>query len=114
MPLIAVEGASVRCSHRLGRAKPRSSRPFLRINGRAVLVREDLPANAISWCPNYGVALKPCQTTLPLVSGFSRFVFADGRPVAFVNAVGPTDGVPPGVTIYSIRDPGQELVEAAG
>jgi hypothetical protein len=114
MPLIAVEGASVRCSHRLGRAKPRSSRAFLRIDGHPVLVRQDLAANGISWCPNYGVSVKPCTMTGPLANGFSSFVFADGRPVAFVQAVGPTDGVPPGVTTYSIRDPGQDLVGASG
>ena len=114
MRAIAVEGAKVRCSHALGSARPRSSRSFLRICGRAVLVRQDLEANPISWCPNYGVAVKPCLRTGPLVTGFSRFVFAGGRPVAFVAALGPTDGVPPGVTTYSIRASAQDLVGADG
>lgn len=111
---IAVEGAKVRCSHGMGYAKPVSSRPFLTIKGRAVLVDRDLPGNKIRLCPNVGPTTKPCTRTLPLAKGWSTFVFANGAPVALVKAKGPTDGIPPGVTYYSIRTPGQDLVRTSG
>lgn len=114
MPAFAVEGAKVRCSHGMGYAKPRSSRAFLKFDGRAALVARDLAWNPISLCPNYGPTVKPCMNTLPLAAGFSSFVFANGAPLAFDGAKGPTDGVPPGVTSYGVRAPGQTLVRAGG
>lgn len=114
MPMISTEAASVRCSHGMGYAKPVSSRPWLRINGEPVLVDRDLPGNAIKSCPNYGPTVKPCKTTLALVSGRSALVFAGGRPVVFQAARGPTDGIPPGATTYSVRKAGQDFTQAGG
>ena len=114
MPLLAVEGAKIRCSHSLGYAKPRSSRGFLRIAGQPVFVAGDMPANFITLCPNYGPTTKPCTGTLPLANGISRFVFANDAPVVLEGATGPTDGIPPGLTTYSIRAAGQSFVQAAG
>ncbi len=114
MPNIATESARVRCSHGMGYAKPVSSRPFLRINGKPVLVDVDMSGNSISLCPNYGPTTKPCQTTLALAKGRSSFVFANGRPVVFHAAIGPTDGIPPGITTWSVLDAGQDLVKAGG
>ena len=111
---IAVQSARVRCSHGMGYARPVSSRSFCRIKGRAVLVDRDLPGNSVSLCPNYGPTTKPCTLTLPLVSGRSALVFVNGAPVALHRAKGPTDGIPPGITTYSIRSPGQSLVRVTG
>lgn len=114
MPYIAVEGARVRCSHGMGFASPQSSRRFLRFAGRRVLVAPDMPANGVRLCPHRGPTVKPCQSTLPLTSGVSRFVFANNAPVVLEGATGGTDGVPPGVTTYTVRAAGQGLVSAGG
>ena len=111
---IVVEGAKVRCSHGMGYARPKSSRPFLRMQARAVLVDRDMPGNTIRLCPNVGPTTKPCKNTLPLASGRSTFVFANGAPVVLHRAQGPSDGIPPGVTTYGVRKPGQDLVRAQG
>jgi len=114
MPHVATESAKVRCSHGMGYAQPKSSRRFLRIKGKPVLVDRDMPANAISLCPNYGPTTKPCTRTLPLAAGRSGFVFANGAPVVLDQAKGPTDGIPPGLTSYAVRAPGQSLVSVGG
>ncbi len=112
MAEVAVETAKVRCSHGMGYARPTSSRPFLRIGSVPVLVAGDMAGNAIRLCPNYGPTMKPCTATLPLVSGRSRLVFANGAPLVLHRATGPTDGIPPGATSFSVRAPGQEFVFA--
>ena len=111
---IATEAAKVRCSHGMGRASPVSSVRFLRFAGRAALAADDLAFNGVTLCPVIGPAVKPCTATLPLVSGASRFVRANGRPLALLGATGGTDGVPPGVTLWSVLDAGQTLVRAGG
>lgn len=112
MIAIAVESAKVRCSHGMGYARPKSSRPFVRMRGRAVLVDRDMSGNTVRLCPNVGPTTKPCRNTLPLMTGRSTFVFANGAPVVLHRASGLTDGIPPGVTTYRVRKPGQELVRA--
>lgn len=114
MPHIATESARVRCSHGMGYARPLGSRRFLRIAGKPVLVDRDMPANAISLCPNYGPTTKPCTRSLPLISGRSGFVFAGGAPLVLDQAAGPTDGIPPGLTTYRVRSPGQGFVSVSG
>ncbi|MBX3569841.1 MAG: hypothetical protein KF914_17385 [Rhizobiaceae bacterium] len=112
MPLVAVEGCKCRCSHGMGRSTPKSSRPFLRIGGSAVLTVDDMAYNFVSFCPNLGPTVKPCDTTLPLVTGRSAFVFANDSPIVFDLAQGGTDGVPPGVTTWAVIEPGQTFVRA--
>ncbi len=107
---IAVEGAKTRCSHGMGMARPRSSCPFVEINGKPILVEPDMAGVAIRLCPNIGPTVKPCTRTLPLAKGRSTFVFAAGAPVVLDGAKGPTDGIPPGATTWSVRAPGQSFV----
>jgi hypothetical protein len=98
----------------MGYARPPGSRRFFRIAGKPVLVDRDMPANAISLCPNYGPTTKPCTMTLPLATGRSGFVFVGGAAVVLDQARGPTDGIPPGLTSYAVRAPGQFFVSVSG
>lgn len=111
---LVVEGAKVRCSHGMGFARPRASREFLRILGRGVLVDIDMVGNSIRLCPNVGPTTKPCTTTLLLTNGRSNFVFANGAAVVLHRARGATNGIPPGVTYYSVKAPNQPFVFATG
>ena len=114
MPRAVTERCVMRCSHAMGRARPVSSRPFLRFDGAAALVIQDFAPLAISWCPNVGPTVAPCRTSLPPATGASAFVFVGGRPLALEHARGATDGVPPGATTWSLRDPGQEAAHVSG
>lgn len=113
MSVLARQTAKVRCSHKLGYAKPIASRPFVRINGEPILVDRDMPGNTIRMCPNVGPTTKPCTVTLRLSAGRSSLVFANGAAVVFGDATGPTDGIPPGATTWRVLDPDQGFVHAS-
>jgi hypothetical protein len=104
------EDADVRCTHRLGKAPQRATQSWVTVAGRAVLVAPDPVGRGINGCPNIGVAIKPCGTTLAIQRGDSPFVRIDGRPVVRADLDGLTDGTPPGAVHYRVVDPAQHLV----
>jgi hypothetical protein len=83
------------------------------INGRKVLVEKDPEGRPISNCPNIGISIKPCTTTLVEERGYSEFIRVDGRRMVLDHLVGKTDGTPPGLVNYSVRKPGQDFVEGS-
>ena len=104
------DGADVRCTHHVGRSPQKASQAWVRIEGRPVLVAPDPVGRPIGGCPNIGVGIKPCTTTLSLRHGASGLVRIDGHPAIRGDLVGYTDGTPPGGVDYRVRDAGQTLV----
>jgi hypothetical protein len=106
------EDATIVCTHELGNVKVTTSQRLVTIGGRIVLVRPDPEGRDIRGCPNIGVSIKPCQHTLAVKVGYSRFVRINGQPVVLDNLGGLTDGTPPGLVRYKARQPGQQTVTA--
>ncbi len=104
------DAADVRCSHRLGRAPQQASQTWLTVGGRPVLVAPDPVGRSIAGCPNIGVSIKPCTSTLAIDHGQSTFVRIDGRPVIRADLSGYTDGTPPGQVTYDVLDAAQVVV----
>ena len=79
--------------------------------GRRVLVEPDPEGKSISGCPNLGLTIKPCTSTLKVQVGYSTDLKVDGRAICLDTVTGLTDGTPPGTVKYHVRSPGQKLFE---
>ena len=99
----------LRCGHD-GIVATVASQQWVRIASSPFLVQNDPQGRSISMCPNIGVNIKPCTSTLVVHTGYSIFIRVGGRPVCLDSVVGYTDGTPPGAVKYTVRDPGQRLV----
>lgn len=105
------EDAHLICDHRLGNVAIQPSQSLVTIQGRKVLVEQDPEKKGISSCPNVGFAIKPCALTLPVEKGYSVLIRINGRRVCLDIVTGKTDGTPPGLVYYHVKDAGQKLVE---
>lgn len=108
---LLVERGVLRCGHD-GKVANVPSQRWVRVAGSPVLVEPDPEGRSISMCPNIGINIKPCRTTLVVRKGLSAFVRIQGHPVCLDAVVGFTDGTPPGLVEYTVRDPGQGFVAA--
>lgn len=104
------EDAHVICQHELGVVKIEPGQSFVTVAGRRVLTAKDPESRPIGGCPNYGVTIKPCTSTLPVKQGYSTFITIADRAVCLSTVRGLTDGTPPGGVDYFVRTPGQTLV----
>jgi hypothetical protein len=109
--LVLTEDALIVCAHELGEVGLAPKQNWVTIAGRKVLVDNDPESRPISKCPNIGVAIKPCQLTLRVDLGYSEFVRIGGQRICLDTVIGKTDGTPPGVVIYHVRQPGQAFVD---
>lgn len=109
--LVLTEDALIVCAHELGEVGLAPRQNWVTVNGRKVLVDSDPEARPISKCPNIGIAIKPCQLTLKVDTGYSDFIRVDGQRICLDTVVGKTDGTPPGIVIYHVRQPGQDFVD---
>ncbi len=109
MRALVLDGV-LRCGHD-GVVASVASQSWVQIAGSPVLVDADPVGRSISLCPNVGVSIKPCTVTLAVRTGYSTFVRIDHHAVCLDTVVGFTDGTPPGTVDYTVRDPGQHLVE---
>ena len=109
--LVLTEDALIVCAHELGEVGLAPRQDWVTVNGRKVLVDSDPETRPISKCPNIGIAIKPCQLTLKVDTGYSEFIRVDGQRVCLDTVVGKTDGTPPGIVIYHVRQPGQDFVD---
>jgi hypothetical protein len=107
---VLTEDALVVCKHELGKVEIKPSQDLVRIQGRLVLVATDPESKAIKGCPNIGATIKPCQLTLKVRLGYSDFVRINQHNICLDTVVGLTDGTPPGMVEYHVRQPGQTLV----
>ncbi len=75
------------------------------------MLRDDDPQRRdIDWCPNRGMNIKSCGTTLKVDVGYSELVRLGGQRVVLASLDGKTDGTPPQAVHYRVRDPGQRFV----
>lgn len=108
---VLVREAVLRCGHD-GVVATVAGQGWVRVAGSPVLVEPDPQGRSIAMCPNVGVNIKPCTGTLAVRTGYSTLVRIGRRPVCLDSVVGFTDGTPPGLVEYTVRDPGQRLVGA--
>ena len=101
----------LRCGHD-GIVAPVASQSWVRISASPMLVKSDPVGRSIGMCPNVGLNIKPCTSTLVVHTGYSGFLRIGGRAICLDTVVGYTDGTPPGAVKYTVRDPGQRLVAA--
>lgn len=106
------EDADVRCTHVLGSVERRPSQTLLTVDGRRVLVQPDPVGRSVRLCPNYGITVKPCTSTIGVSTGYAAAIRVDGQPVALDTLRGPTDGVPPSIVEFQVFDAGQSLVRS--
>lgn len=107
---LITEDAVVVCKHELGHSGNRPTQSLVTITQRRLLIEPDPVGCTISGCPNYGPAIKPCTTTLKVDSGYSDWIRILGNWVCLDTVTGFTDGTPPGMVQYIVREPGQHWV----
>jgi len=105
------EDALLQCTH-AGNVENKPGQSFVFITKRLVLVDNDPEGRKIGGCPNTGPGIKPCLTTLAVKEGYSVFVRITQQRVCLDSVSGLTDGTPPGVVKYNVRQPGQPFVSA--
>ncbi len=66
--------AKIVCKHELGGVGLIATQQLVTVQGRPFLVEQDPVGRPICGCPMYGVAIKPCTTTLPVETGYSGLV----------------------------------------
>lgn len=111
MPWVLTEDALLVCAHELGHVHNQPTQSLLTIAGRRVLVEPNPEGKSISGCPNIGLTIKPCTSTLKVQVGYSAYIRVDGKRICLDTVTGLTDGTPPGTVKYKVRSPGQNLVE---
>ncbi len=111
---VLTEDALVVCEHELGIVKNNPTQSLVTIQRRKVLVEIDPEGRSIGGCPNYGVTIKPCLTTLRVQVGYSDFIRIEGRRICLDTVTGFTDGTPPGLIHYKVNHPGQMFVTEVG
>lgn len=107
------EDATIACDHG-GRVTNEPTQNLVRIEAKRVLVEPNPEGRAIHGCPNVNpvIGIRPCKTTLKVKQGYSSFVRIAKAPVCLDSIEGLTDGTPPGVVNYKVRDAGQQFVDA--
>jgi hypothetical protein len=108
------QDALLLCDHG-GQVKIAARQSWVRIDDRRVLVATDPEGCTIAGCPNTNpfLGLKPCTGTLRVTHGYSTFIRIDGHAVCLDAVTGLTDGTPPGTVKYTVKNPGQTLVEGS-
>jgi hypothetical protein len=112
MHFILTKDAKLVCRHEHGKVNVSASQGFVTINGRSILRDSDPVGKTISGCPNVGATIKPCTATLKVIKGYSGFIRIEGKKICLDTITGITDGTPPGMVEYIVRNPGQVLVRA--
>jgi hypothetical protein len=110
---ILTEDSLLVCKHELGKVSNQPSQELVTIAKRRVLVENDPEGRSISKCPNIGIAIKPCTTTLKVDTGYSEFIRINGKRVCLNTVTGLTDGTPPMTVKYYVRTPGQDWVSGS-
>jgi hypothetical protein len=106
--LVLTEDAKLFCKHS-GKVSIAATQALVMIGGRKVLVERDPEGRSISLCP-VTLPLKPCLTTLVVQKGYSEFIRVEDHRLCLDTVTGFTDGTPPGVVMYVVREAGQTFV----
>ena len=110
--LLLTELAVLCCKHENGIVRQDESQSFVTIDRKRVLIDPDPEGRPIVGCPNYGINMKPCTTSLKVSEGYSTFIRIGGKRVCLDSVTGLTDGTPPGIVKYKVRTPGQAFVRS--
>jgi hypothetical protein len=108
------EDARLVCKHKNGIVSVVPTQDVVSIHRRRVLVEPDPEQKVISGCPQLGPAIKPCTVTLKVQTGYSSWICINGRRICLDRVTGLTDGTPPGVVQYLVREAGQSFVKEQG
>ena len=108
--LFITEDAVVVCQHELGHVQNVPSQNWVTVAKRRVLVEIDPEGRTIKGCPNMGVGIRPCLTTLKVTSGYSNLIRIGGKRLCLDTVTGLTDGTPPGLVKYKVNNAGQPFV----
>jgi hypothetical protein len=109
---LLTEKARLACKH-LGVVGISPKQPWVRIEGRRVLIEPDTERRPIRNCPNVGGAMKPCNNTIDVRGGYSRFLRIGGKRICLETIHGFTDGTPPGLVEYQVLRAGQHWIGAS-
>jgi len=107
--LALTEDAGLFCKHGPGKVSIEATQTFVTVEGRRVLLEPNPVGRRISGCPSV-VPFKPCLTTLAVQKGYSQFIRVEDHWLCLDTVTGFTDGTPPGVVMYVVRDAGQNFV----
>ena len=102
--------AGIYCDHGPGKVAVIAKQGLVTIDGRPVLVAHDPIGRDIEGCPWSGPGMLPCLLTLNVRRGYSGTLAIDGDRVCNDTLIGVTTGTPPGQFNFSVRNPGQGLV----
>lgn len=113
MPKVITEGSTIKCPHQ-GTIKFTASQQLLKIDGKAVLVVDDISSGTVSGCinltnPTSGTV--QCQKVLSMTAGAATKLKVDGKPVLLETAKGMTNGLP--ANIWSVQSAGQTKLDAS-
>ena len=87
------------------------SQDLVSIRSRRVLIEPDPEGRSIVGCPNFGPSIKPCTNTLQVQHGYSDWIRILSKSVCLDAVTGYTDGTPPGIVKYLVKEPGQDWVQ---
>ena len=108
--LLLTEDAKIVCTHELGHVRVIATQDLVTVEHRKVMVERDPEGRPISGCPMTGPGIKPCLTTLAVITGYSPQMRIQGRRICLDTVTGFTDGTPPGAVKYEVRQAGQGFV----
>lgn len=103
------EDATLVCLHEMGRVHVAPTQMLVTIAGRRVFVERDPEQRSITGCAQLP-PMTPCTMTLQVQVGYSDLLRIEQRRVCLDTVSGLTNGSPPGVVLYKVRRPGQDLV----
>lgn len=109
MSLLVTSKARMKCDHGNGVVSLHHSQSFVTIEGTPILLRNDVVGRPVNGCSVPPQAV-PCTVVLSQSGGWSRWITVNGIAVCLVETRGLTSGGA-GTTNYTVRDPGQTLVE---
>ncbi len=109
--IVLTLNATLKCEH-TGKVILKARQNFVTVAGIPVLVDNDPERKEIVKCMNIGPGIKPCILTLKTMQGYSDVVTINGKRVCLSTVSGLTDGTPPGLVKYKVRDEGQRFVSS--
>lgn len=108
------EDATIVCKHPIGIVENKPSQDWFTIAKRRVLVKPDPENRTIKGCANSGVGIVPCTIAMAAeITGYSKFIRVDGKPVVLDIITAFTNGTPPGLYKWVVINPGQPFVQEA-
>jgi hypothetical protein len=111
MAKVLTTAATVVCSHgSSGTVKVGDGQAALKVDGNAVLVKDDVVGGTISGCTFASNTTTACKKAGLMSAGEATKLKVNGKAVLLANATGATDSSPPGT--WSVQKAGQTKLDA--